>query len=93
MELHLTIADDADLRAFVKEEIKGAVKSITRQEIIGMIVAEISSKTRNVDSLFDAELRKQVTSRLAGNMWTKGEMEVVLRDEISKALRAYFAKA
>lgn len=94
MKINITIAEDAELRAFIKEQVRGAVKSITREEILAMIVVEISAKnnTRDLNSIFDAEMRKQVKALLAGNAWTKSELEVVLRQEIKTALVAHFGK-
>lgn len=44
MNVKLNIHEDAELRAAVREMIKGHVKSITRAEILDSVRAEISGK-------------------------------------------------
>lgn len=92
MKIHINIAEDVELRAFVKEQIRGAVKSITREEILGYIVAEIQNKNKSMDGVFGQMLREEAKKKVAGSTWEKGMLETIIREETRTALKAHMSK-
>lgn len=100
MKLQIQIADDAELRAFVKEQIRGAIKAVTREEILKLIVDEIGGKAKgstspHLTALLNTEVSTQVRAKLNdGNYWgSEGMLTKIVRQEVKDGLSAHFKKA
>lgn len=50
MKITLNIGEDAELRAFIKEAIKGQVMSIAREEFVNIFKEELTRKIKGTDS-------------------------------------------
>ena len=75
MKLELSIADDRELRAFIKDSIKGEVRSIARGEIKSILAAVTEEKiiprtpdelNRIVRDIIKEEVRRQLRDRSSG---------------------------
>lgn len=92
MKIHINIAEDVELRAFIKEQIRGAVKAITREEILKEIASEIARKTNGIPAMLTEALRAEIKSKVTSSTWSRSELEMIYRDEIRKGLKDHFAK-
>ncbi len=52
MKVTLNIENDAELRAAIKEAIKGQVMAVTREEITDIVKEEIGKKIKNSDTQY-----------------------------------------
>ena len=65
MKLNINLAEDAELRAYIKDLIKGQVASLLRSDLYKIVQetfkVETSVKlTKNMDSIIKEEIKKQV---------------------------------
>lgn len=74
MNVKLQIENDAELRGYIKECIKGQVLSIVREEFMAMVKEEIERKIKGSDKR-NFERMQEVA--------LKGAMESILRKEHS----------
>lgn len=97
MKLHINIAEDAELRGFIKEQIRNAVKAITREEILQMVASELTGKLKGystpiLGNLLQEEVKRHVKSILEGTSWTKGAIESIVREEVKIRLTEHLKK-
>ena len=69
MNISLNIQNDAELRAYVKDLIKGQVLAIVREEVLGIVKDELTrslknSTTKNFDYMVSNALTKSVQNIL-----------------------------
>jgi FKBP-type peptidyl-prolyl cis-trans isomerase (trigger factor) len=89
MKVTLNISEDAELRAHIKDAIKGQVASIMREEIRGVLqevlTGKISASTLNPDSLIQDEIRKLVKAQLDNGSWgTPSYIQKVARELVNQ---------
>lgn len=92
MKLSINIAEDTELRALIKEQIRGAVRAITREEILKEIAVEVAKKTPSIEAAFTAVVKATIKEKVTGNYWHKSELEAILREEIRAALKVHIQK-
>ena len=84
MNVTLNIESDAELRAYIKDCIKGQVLSIVREDFMQMIVEELTRKTKGLETKnFD---------RLLHNAVDKNTKELINKDYNIKDWGAQFVK-
>ena len=68
MKVNLSIQDDAELRAYIKDMIKGQITSIAREEIINVInevsKAKIPSNQSELESIIRYEAERLIKEEL-----------------------------
>lgn len=92
MKISLNIENDKELRAYIKDLIKGQVLSIAREEIINILkeVAELKTPKINVDSLIRDEIIKTVKNQLTNtSTWNspnfiQEEARKIIKQELSE---------
>lgn len=94
MTVSLKVENDGELRAYIKDLIKGQVLSIAREEIKNIIkeVTEAKIPTINVDTLLKEEVLKNVNKTLLGtSTWgSPNFIQIEARKIIQKELEQYF---
>ncbi len=67
MTVSLNISNDAELRAHIKDQIVGQIRSIAREDVMNILREEIAKKTPtiNPDTVLVEEVKKRVTEVLA----------------------------
>lgn len=95
MNVTLNIKDDAELRNYIKECIKGQVLSIVRDEFIEIVKAEITRKiltmgNRDFDylqkSAFEAAAKEIVLQKNGINDWSNDFIKPLADEILSKRI-------
>jgi translation initiation factor RLI1 len=65
MTLHLKVEEDQELRAYVRDLIKGEVKAIIKEDIKAMVTEELKgiikgSLTKRMEHIIDSEMKDQI---------------------------------
>lgn len=95
MIVKLNIEEDAELRAAIKEAIKGQVRSIAREDIIAILKEILSSKVpeANPDTLLKEYIVKLAKDQLDDGTWSKPSyIKQVAREEIQKIVKELMTK-
>lgn len=95
MTVKLNIEEDAELRAAIKEAIKGQVRSIAREDIIAILKEILSSKVpeANPDTLLKEYIVKLAKDQLDDGTWSKPSyIKQVAREEIQKIVKELMTK-
>lgn len=95
MIVKLNIEEDAELRAAIKEAIKGQVRSVAREEIIGILKEILVAKVpeANPDTLLREHVVKTVKDQLDDGNWNKPSyVKQVAREEIQKFVKELMNK-
>ena len=100
MKVTLNIQDDAELRASIKEAIKGQVLAVTREEITEIVKSEIGKKIQNSDtqylnrlinesmkSVLQVILYKEYGVDNWSNTWIEPIITRYLSDKVQDALK------
>ena len=70
MNVTLNIENDAELRAYIKECIKGQVLSIVRKDFVEMVQRELERKIKNTDQYnFNVMLREACKEAVAAILY------------------------
>lgn len=94
MRVTLNINDDAELRDYVKDLIRGQVKSVIREEMSDILLSEIRSKTRKMEipkmevmmkELIEKEVRHALGTT-SYNSFIQVEARRIIQDVISEAI-------
>ncbi len=95
MKVVLNINEDAELRAHIKEAIKGQVVSIARDEVIKILGDILAQRVPNVDpdKVVKEEITRLVRVQLDNGNWNKPSfIQEEARKEIQKIVREVLAK-
>ena len=94
MNVSLKIENDKELRAYIKDIIKGQVLSIAREDILSILKEALSVKTPNVDpdKLLREEIIKIANSKLVndGSWTTPSTIKQIAREEVQKIVKEMF---
>ena len=71
MKVTLNIADDAELRAAVKDMIKGQVLSIVREELLDIFKDELGRKIKGMDTFSFHKIMKEAMISAAHKIYDK----------------------
>lgn len=87
MKLELTIADDKELRAFIKDQIKGMVLNVAREEIV-----EVVSKATNEKGITDKDfiaklIQGLIYSQFAGERNFMGMVKRTIQEEVRAVIK------
>lgn len=95
MNVTLNITNDAELRAYVKECIKGQVLSIVRDEFMLMVIEELQRKIKgtslpNFEAMTKTALREAVTHVLYKEHkvgeWNNEFIKPFVEQQVNKAI-------
>lgn len=100
MKINLDIREDSELRAFVKDLIKGQVRSVAREEIRAIIKEVFLEKSgrplENIDinAVIRNEAKEMVREVLGeGSSWgSDNAIKIITRDEVNKYIKELFSK-
>jgi len=90
MSIVLKIEDDAEIRAFTKDLIRGQVRSIAREEVIAILKEELLKKTPEIDPtvVLKEEVLRLARNTLDRSSWNSPSfIQQVAREEINKILK------
>lgn len=94
MNVSLKIENDKELRAYIKDLVKGQILSIAREDILQILKEALSNKTPNVDpdKLLREEIVKIANSKLVsdGSWTTPSTIKQIAREEIQKIVKEMF---
>ena len=99
MRVELNIKEDKELRNYVKDIIRGMVKSVAREEIREITKEVFIQKTDcinkiSVEKTLQQELRAFVKSKLDnGNFRNTSTLEKIAKEEIIKLVKDMFEKS
>ena len=96
MKVVLNIQDDAELRAHIKDAIKGQIRSVAREEIIAILKEILVSKVpeANPDTLLKEHIIKTVKTQLDNGSWNKPSyIQSVAREEVQKIVKEIMSKS
>jgi hypothetical protein len=71
MNITLNIQNDAELRAFIKDAIKGQILSIVREEFIQIVKEEIERKLKGSDKYAFERMQKEATTEVVKSILYK----------------------
>ena len=72
MKVTLNIENDAELRAYIKDCIKGQVMSIAREEFTAMVKEELERKLKGTDKFnFERMLRESMKDAVKSILYTE----------------------
>lgn len=99
MKLELTIADDRELRDFIKDNIKGEIVSIARGEIKGILASVvhegvIPTDPKELRNIVKDEISKLVRDELGNSSYgsSPGKIQQIAREEVRKLLKELLTK-
>ena len=96
MIVKLKIEEDAELRAAIKDAIRGQVLSIGREEILNILKEAVGQKTVTVnpDQMLIAEIKAIVKAQLDNAHWNKPSfIQEEARKEVQKVVKEIMAKS
>lgn len=88
MKLELTIADDKELRAFIKDQIKGMILNIAREEIVSIISKAAGEKAIGSQEHVNGIIKELVYFSYGGSLslFSKNVKEII-RQEVKLTIR------
>jgi len=98
MIVSLKIENDRELRAYIKECIKGQVLSIVREEFMEIVKEELNRKTKNFESMNFTSMTQQAVNSVIQNRlsalgirdwsteWLNPKIEQILTEQVTKAI-------
>lgn len=96
MTIKIDLKDDAELRAYIKDMIKGQVISIARAEIHNIVKEAFSDKVQApqgaaLDNLFKQEISRKIEKELQFSVWSqpgfiKNEARTIIERIIKESL-------
>jgi len=98
MKVQLSIKDDRELRAHIKDAIKGEVTSIARKEIRAIIKEVLTewfktSVSNSAESMIKSEIKEMVKKELGrANYGQPSAIKQMARKEINDMIRNKFEK-
>lgn len=95
MKLNLNIEEDKELRAYIKDMIKGQVLSIIRSEVKDclqtVLETKVTTATTKIDEIILNEVKYKVNTVLNGNMlWNDNYIRQVTKEYVAKHINEYF---
>ena len=96
-QVTLNLDKDDELRAYVKDLIKGQIVSITREEIINTLKDLLGDKTKVIDTqkiefIIKDVVKVHVEKELGGSSWNTGFIKDETRRMISRYIKTFFEK-
>jgi len=96
MTVSLNIQNDEELRAYIKDLVKGQVLSIAREEIVNIIndvVLKKIGRTTSPDTIFQEEITKMVKAELLSTTWSSPSyIKKVAREVVEQQLKDILIK-
>jgi len=95
MIVKLNIEEDKELRLAIKDAIKGQVRSIAREEIIGILKEILVQKVPDADpdKILKEEVMKTVKAQLDNGSWGKASyVQQLAREEVQKIVKEIMSK-
>jgi hypothetical protein len=98
MNVTLKIENDAELRAYIKDCIKGQVLSIVREEFLGIVKEELNRKTKNFETMNFKTMTEQAVKDVVRDHlysigirdwsaeWLNPQISTILEQQITKAI-------
>lgn len=94
MKVSLNIENDKELRAYIKDLIKGQVFSIAREEIMNILKEALKDKVPTVDpdKILKDKIQDIVKEHLGSNTYyAPSKVKEMAREEIQKIVKDLFA--
>lgn len=97
MKLEISIADDRELRNFIKDSIKGEIVSISRGEIKGIIASVVKDGVipqdkQDLERLIRGVVTDEVKSQLKASYFGSEIIKQITREEVQKIILELFDK-
>lgn len=95
MTVKLNINEDPELRAYIKDAIKGQVVSIAREEILNILKEVLKGKLPTVDpnTILRDEVLRLVKNQLDNGGWNKPSfVQEEARKEVQKLVKEILTK-
>lgn len=95
MKVRLNIEEDSELRAAIKEAIKGQVVSIAREEVVKILADILAQKVPTVDpdKILREEIVRSVRNAVDNGGWNKPSfIQEEARKEVQKIIKELLAK-
>jgi hypothetical protein len=93
MKITLSLNDDVELRSYIKDMIRGQVKSVARDEMKSIIAEAITPKItskEDINNMVKEEVKKQVINVLSTGSWSDDYIKAYTRKLINERLKEYF---
>ena len=92
MKVELSIRDDRELRAHVKECIRGEVTAIARSEIVNILKDVLGSRLgqQPFEDLLTKTIEEAVTKAIDHGEWGKRSIRQMVLDEVQKRMDDFF---
>ena len=87
MKLELTIADDKELRAFIKDQIKGMVLSVARDEIVEVVSKAASEKGVNDKDFLSSIINELIYTHFGGRHSFSNKVRDIIREEVRAVIK------
>lgn len=93
----LNLEQDEELRAYIKDLIKGQIVSITREEIINTLKEVLGDKTKvidvqKIDFIVKDVIKVHVDKELSNSSWNSNFIKDEARKTISQYIKSFFEK-
>ncbi len=89
MNVSLNIHEDAELRAAVRDMIRGQVKSITRAEILAIVREEISGKIEKTGQSRAEDILKKEIEKIVKGVLFSGYGDSFIKQETRRQINEH----
>lgn len=87
MKLELTIADDKELRAFIKDQIKGMVLNVAREEIISIISKAANEKQLASKDFLTKIIQELIHNQFSGQYNFRSMVKNLIQEEVRAVIK------
>jgi len=92
MKINIDLKDDAELRAHIKDMVKGQVTAIAREELKGMVKETLEGKIKGSEKDIFTSEAKHIISDFFNHNWQQGEGYRVIKEEIKSQVNEAITK-
>lgn len=87
MKLELTILDDKELRAFIKDQIKGMVLNVAREEIISIISKAANEKQLASKDFLTKIIQELIHNQFSGQYNFRSMVKNLIQEEVRAVIK------
>lgn len=87
MKLELTIADDKELRAFIKDQIKGMVLNVAREEIVEIISKAANEKQLASKDFLAKTIKELINNQFSGQYNFRSMVKNLIQEEVRAIIK------